>query len=152
MPLVRPPHANERDALLALWERAVRATHHFLAEKDIAFYRPMVREFLASPMELWIAAKSGANTPLGFMGLDVASGTTLQWKVEALFVDPAHSRQGIGTLLLRHARLLKGRLRLDVNEQNEGARLFYSRLGFLEAGRSPCDGAGKPFPLIHMAG
>ncbi len=152
MPLVRPPHTGERDVLLALWERAVRATHHFLAEKDIAFYRPMVRKFLRSPMELWIAADGAANAPLGFMGLDMASAATLEWKIEALFVDPAWNRQGVGTLLIRHARLLKGRLDLDVNEQNAGAYAFYSRLGFIETGRSPCDGAGKPFPLIHMKG
>lgn len=152
MPLIRPPHAAERGDLLALWERSVRATHHFLAEKDIAFYRPMVREFLASPLEIWVAAADTVNTPLGFMGLDIASASTLGWKLEALFVDPARSRRGVGSLLIRHARLLKGRLDLDVNEQNPGARAFYTRLGFIETGRSPLDGAGKPFPLIHMKG
>lgn len=152
MSLIRPPHAAERDLLLALWERSVRATHHFLGERDIAFYRPMVRLFLHSSLELWVAAAEGADTPLGFMGLDTSSASTLEWKVEALFVDPAHSRRGVGTLLTRHARLLKGRLTLDVNEQNTGARAFYSRLGFIEAGRSPRDGAGKPFPLLHLKG
>lgn len=150
MPVIRPPHPEESGLLHALWERSVRATHHFLSEEDIAFYSPMVREFLAPPLELWVAAHDTTGVPLGFMGLDAdASGT---WKLEALFIDPAAARTGLGSLLVLHARCLKGVLALDVNEQNPGALAFYRRMGFVETGRSPLDGAGKPFPLIHMRG
>ena len=39
---------------------------------------------------------------------------------------------------------------LDVNEQNPLAAGFYERAGFVVVGRSPVDGAGRPFPLLHM--
>ena len=151
MPIVRPARICEREALLDLWERSVRATHHFLAEEDILFYRPLVREVLASDMEFWVARDAVAEMPLGFMGL--APGEFGEaWRLEALFVDSGSFRKGIGSTLVTQARLLKGRLSLDVNEQNPDARGFYRSLGFAETGRSPLDGAGKPFPLIHMFG
>ncbi|MCC8193470.1 MAG: GNAT family N-acetyltransferase [Deltaproteobacteria bacterium] len=151
MPVIRPPHKHETAALHALWERSVRATHRFLAEADILLYRPMVRDLLASSMEFWVACDDAGAVPLGFSGLDYVSreGT---WKLEALFIDPDASRQGLGSLLVTHARMLKGPLSLDVNEQNPGARAFYRKRGFTETGRSPVDGAGRPFPLIHMRG
>jgi putative acetyltransferase len=42
-------------------------------------------------------------------------------------------------------------LRVDVNEGNPGALAFYRRLGFTQTGRSPLDGAGRPYPLLHLA-
>jgi putative acetyltransferase len=37
-----------------------------------------------------------------------------------------------------------------VNEQNPAAVGFYEALGFTVRGRSPVDGEGRPFPLLHM--
>lgn len=145
MPVIRKPKTSDREGLLAVWLRSVRATHDFLTEEDIAFFHPMVRELLASEFELWAVYDDDA--PVGFMALDAGENPV---KLEALFIDPAHSRQGLGTLLVRHAAALKGALALDVNEQNPGALAFYRRMGFVVTGRSPVDGAGKPFPLIHM--
>lgn len=149
--VIRPLHTAEQKTLHALWERSVRATHGFLAEEDIVFYSPLVREALASGMEFWVAADGETNEPLGFAGLD-RNSLGNAWKLEALFVDPVASRKGVGSLLIRHARLLKGALTLDVNEQNPGALAFYRRVGCIETGRSPLDGSGRPFPLIHMCG
>ncbi len=150
MPVIRPPHSDERGILLTIWERSVHATHGFLSAGDVDFYRPMVKELLGSPMEFWTACHEGSNTPLGFMGLDRDGDDAFPWKLEALFIDPDQSRRGAGSLLVRHAGILKGKLHLDVNEQNPGALAFYRRLGFVRTGRSPLDGAGRPFPLIHM--
>lgn len=71
-------------------------------------------------------------------------------KVEALFIVPSHHGRGGGRRLLAHARALKGPLRLDVNEHNPAALGFYQALGFAGVGRSPLDGEGRPFPLLHM--
>ena len=39
------------DELTDVWEQAVRSSHHFLAEEDIAFFRPLVRnEYLGAVM------------------------------------------------------------------------------------------------------
>lgn len=141
---VRRPKAAERPALLGLWERSVRATHTFLIEADITFYRPLTAEFLASDtLELWVITDQ-TDTPIGFMGLDANA-------IEALFLEPAHRGRGCGRRLVDHAQALGGgALTVDVNEQNAAARGFYERLGFTVVSRSPVDPTGRPYPLLHM--
>jgi len=46
---IRPAQPTEHAALVMLWERSVRATHAFLTEADILFYRPLVAEFFRAP-------------------------------------------------------------------------------------------------------
>ncbi|GIO59294.1 GNAT family N-acetyltransferase [Paenibacillus cineris] len=134
---------EDHDYLVELWYRAVRETHAFLTETDIAFYRRIVDEQALKHVEVWVD-KDDSGVPLGFIGLDGSM-------VEMLFVDPDRHGQGIGTRLLRYAEQLKGsRLRVDVNEQNDGAYAFYQRYGFVRTGRSELDGSGRPFPLLHL--
>ncbi|WP_152398123.1 GNAT family N-acetyltransferase [Paenibacillus cellulositrophicus] len=134
---------EDHDYLVELWYRAVRETHAFLTETDIAFYRRIVDEQALKHVEVWVE-KDDSGVPLGFIGLDGSM-------VEMLFVDPDRHGQGIGTRLLRYAEQLKGsRLRVDVNEQNDGAYAFYQRYGFVRTGRSELDGSGRPFPLLHL--
>jgi putative acetyltransferase len=134
---------TELDALLGIWLRSVRATHTFLTESDIQELLPAVRDYLALPnAELW-TLYSDESEPIGFMGLS-------DDEVESLFIAPEHLRHGAGKLLLEHARKLKGRLRVDVNEQNPAAVKFYVANGFDVIGRSAVDSAGRPFPLLHL--
>jgi len=49
-----------------------------------------------------------------------------------------------------HAKRGRPRLRTTVNEQNRLAVGFYERMGFRVSGRSPDDGSGRPYPLLHM--
>ena len=141
---IRPAHAADVDALMDVWERSVRTTHDCLAESDITFLRPLVREALGSgALELWVLTDA-AERPIGFLGMDGD-------RIEALFLAPEHRGQGSGRRLVDHAQSLRGgALALDVNEQNDGARRFYERLGFEVVGRSELDGTGRPFPLLHM--
>jgi putative acetyltransferase len=141
---IRPARDTDHAALLDLWERSVRATHDFLTEADVAFFQPLVADGLrGDALELWVLADA-ADAPLGFMGL---AGD----QIEALFLAPEASGRGGGRRLVAHAQALRGgALTLDVNEQNPAARAFYERLGFVLVGRSPLDGTGRPFPLLHM--
>lgn len=145
MPMhVRLAEPQDRDALLALWERSVRATHHFLSEDDVVSLRPLVAEELAGSAVEWWVLRSDGEEPIGFLGY--SSDT-----IEALFVDPAYHRTGAGRFLVAHAqRLATGPLAVDVNEQNDAALRFYEAMGFTVVSRSPTDGAGRPFPLVHM--
>lgn len=129
--------------LLDLWHRSVRATHDFLSEDDIAQLLPQVRDRYLGAVDVWVYEDID-DRPLGFIGLVGA-------QVEMLFLDPRWRGQGIGTRLLDHARELRGALTVDVNEHNPQAHGFYRRYGFTDVGRSPLDGQGRPFPLIHMA-
>jgi len=71
--------------------------------------------------------------------------------IEGLFIDPDYVRRGGGSTLVALAQQLSGAaLRVDVNEANEDARRFYEVQGFVVAGRSPADAAGRPFPIVHM--
>jgi len=141
---VRPARVEDRGRLLELWERSVRATHHFLEDSDVVALRSLVAEELASDALDWWVLVSGAGTPIGFLGF--ANDT-----IEALFIDPDYQGQGGGKLLVAHAqRLGAGALTVDVNEQNEAALGFYEALGFSVVGRSPTDAGGRPLPTLHM--
>jgi putative acetyltransferase len=141
---IRPATAADIGALVALWERSVRETHDFLTESDIVNLRPRVGEALEDEgLDLWVLVKPD-EAPIGFLGL---AGDD----ISALFLDPAHLREGGGRLLVSHAQGLRGgALTVDVNEQNRAAREFYEALGFTMVARSPLDDEGRPFPLLHM--
>lgn len=143
MTQIRPAAPADSAALLALWLRSVRATHTFLSEADIEALIPAVRDGALVMLEVWVLADEN-DQPLGFMGLD-------DTKLEALFIDPAHTGHGGGSALIAHAVTLKGPLSVDVNEQNPDALGFYKAKGFEVTGRSETDSDGRPFPLIHLA-
>jgi putative acetyltransferase len=141
---VRPARVGDRERLLELWERSVRATHHFLEDSEIVALRPLVAEELASDEIDWWVLVSATGAPIGFLGF--ASDT-----IEALFIDPDYHGQGGGKFLVTHAQSLgAGALAVDVNEQNEAALRFYEALGFSVVGRSPTDEGGRPLPTLHM--
>lgn len=141
---IRPIKDDDRDALLGVWLRSVRATHAFLSEQDVQDILPVVRDIVLNgdALEVWVL-ECAPGEPAAFMGLDGAA-------LEALFVDPAHFRKGAGKRLLAHARALKGPLTVDVNEQNPQGLAFYLQNGFVQAGRSERDSAGRPFPILHL--
>lgn len=141
---IRAAHPADRDTLLDIWLRSVRATHTFLSEDDIQFFLPLVREALGSDqLEVWVLC-SDEDAAMGWLGM---SGS----RIEALFLAPEYRGMGGGRLLVQHAeRLGRGELTLDVNEQNPAARRFYEACGFVVEGRSEVDSTGRPFPLLHM--
>jgi putative acetyltransferase len=139
---IRTSASSDRDRLIDIWLRSVRATHGFLSEEDIQFFLPLVRDAGLTGLEVWVLATDD-GAPIGFMGLDGA-------KVEALFLSPEFHRCGGGRMLIQHAQQLKGPLWVDVNEQNLGACRFYEACGFVVVGRSEFDSMGLPFPLLHM--
>jgi putative acetyltransferase len=139
---IRRATPTDRDALLDIWLRSVRATHTFLTEEDIRSFLPLVRDVALSELEFWVL-DADAGVPMGFMGM---SGC----KMEALFLAPEFLRRGGGRRLVQHARELRGELTVDVNEQNPAACRFYEACGFVVEGRSELDSTGRPFPLLHM--
>lgn len=136
------PDAKTMRRLLAIWEKSVAATHHFLTREDIAALKPYVQESMARIGTLYVYY--GENDEIeGFMGLRAN-------KIEMLFVDAGRLRTGIGGRLVAYALEHLGACRVDVNEENEGALKFYKKMGFRVRSRSAQDEQGNDFPILHM--
>lgn len=141
--IIRQATNADHPHLLNIWLRSVRATHHFLQESDIEALLPQLRDSYLPAVELWVAVDA-EDCPLGFIGLN-------DNHVEMLFIEPDLRGKGIGRALLDHARSSRRLLSVDVNEQNPEAVGFYLHYGFVQTGRSPLDGEGRPFPLLHLS-
>ncbi|MEV3818343.1 acetyltransferase [Aeromonas salmonicida] len=132
---------RDHSTLISLWEASVRATHHFLPEEEIDALKPLILEHYFAAVDLVCARDETGIT--GFCGVQDGN-------IEMLFLAPEARGRGIGRLLVAHAISRQGVTRVDVNEQNVQALGFYQRMGFVVTGRSPLDGQGKPYPLLHM--
>ena len=141
--IIRQATNADHPQLLNIWLRSVRATHHFLQESDIEALLPQLRDIYLPAVELWVAVNT-EDCPLGFIGLN-------ENHVEMLFIEPDLRGQGIGRALLDHANSSRSKMSVDVNEQNPEAVGFYLHYGFVQTGRSPLDGEGRPFPLLHLS-
>lgn len=141
--IIRQATNADHPKLLNIWLRSVRATHHFLQESDIEALLPQLRDIYLPAVELWVAVDA-EDCPLGFIGLN-------ENHVEMLFIEPDLRGKGIGRALLDHARSSRSQMSVDVNEQNPEAVRFYLHYGFVQKGRSPLDGEGRPFPLLHLS-
>lgn len=127
--------------LTHLWERSVRASHHFLTEGDIANLKPYVKEALQVIGTL-LVARSGQEYA-AFCGIQ-------DGKIEMLFAAPEHFGKGIGRQLVGIAVKEHGATLVDVNEQNPKAAGFYRHMGFEEYRRDETDDQGNPFPILRM--
>jgi putative acetyltransferase len=134
---------TEYPKLLEIWEASVRATHDFLSEDDLQALKSLILKQYFDAVNL-TCAKTSAGEIAGFCGVHDGN-------IEMLFIAPEMRGQGIGALLAAHAINAQNATKVDVNEQNPQALGFYQRIGFVVTGRSPTDGQGKPYPLLHMA-
>ncbi|MFT4464961.1 MAG: acetyltransferase [Sodalis sp. (in: enterobacteria)] len=139
---IRAHTATDNPPLVALWERSVRTTHHFLSEMEIDALRTLVARHYLPALDVWVADEA-QHGPRGFIGLS-------DNHVEILFIEAAARGRGIGRRLLDYAVALRGDLTLDVNEHNPQALGFYQHYGFVQTGRSEVDAQGNSFPLLHM--
>ncbi len=132
-----------KNELVEVWEASVRSTHHFLTEKDIQFFKPLVRNKYIPVVELYII-RNKQNRIAAFMGLS-------DELIEMLFVHPEEQGKGYGKQLIGFAIYNRQIFNVDVNEQNEKATSFYLNKGFNIAGRDETDPSGKPFPILHLS-
>lgn len=128
--------------VVEVWEASVRATHHFLKEEDIAYFKPLILNEYLKAVELR-GVKNDQQQIIGFLG--VAEG-----KIEMLFIHPDARGKGVGKLLVDYAVHHMEVSKVDVNEQNEQAVGFYERIGFKVVSRSELDALGMPYPILHM--
>lgn len=137
-----PAQPSDYPPLLAIWEASVRASHSFLADSDIISLRTrIVRDYMPT-LSLFYGTQQGMK-PQGFIACH-------QQRIEMLFIEPAYQCIGLGRALITFAIDELGCRDVDVNEQNPKALAFYQHLGFVQTGRSPTDGEGQPYPLLHL--
>ncbi len=139
---INPVHKSEYREVVIIWEASVRATHHFLSEEDIQYFKPLILNTYLDAVELTCIRDTDKNI-IGFLGV---TGQNL----EMLFIHPGQRGKRIGKTLLMHAIDTLKVTKVDVNEQNEQAVGFYKHFGFETIGRSELDATGKPYPIVHM--
>lgn len=128
--------------MLNVWENSVRATHDFITEEDIEFFKPIIIG-QAFPAVTLRCVKNELGSILGFVGIHDS-------KIEMLFILNEARGKGVGRMLLQYAIEQLGATKVDVNEQNPLAVGFYEHMGFKVISRSPVDDMGQPFPILHM--
>ena len=133
---------EEFPQVVDLWEASVRATHDFLKEQDIVFFKPLILNEYLKAVELRCVRDKDHNI-LGFLGV-------ADRKIEMLFIHPDARGKGIGKLLVQYAINQLDVTKVDVNEQNTQAVGFYEHTGFRIISRSEVDGLGKPYPILSM--
>lgn len=140
----RLPQKKEYTALISLWKASVKATHTFLTEQDFAQLELALPGYFAQVDLLIWFDDAAPNVWIGFSG-------SHQHHLEMLFLKPCFFRKGYGTQILQWLLKEKNIQTVDVNKQNPQAFQFYLAQGFLVTAESPLDGAGKPFPILHLA-
>ncbi len=125
--------AQIAEDLILIWEYSVQKTHSFLTEQDIEKLRPLVKLAIKN-MQILIVAKKRCGDIMGFIAIE-------NKKVEMLFVKPNYLFFAIKNYDV---------MLVDVNEQNKKALAFYEYMGFSVFACSKTDGAGNPFPILHM--
>ena len=133
---------KEYPEVVELWEASVRATHFFLKEEDILYFKPLILNEYLKSVQLKCVRDDNKKI-LGFIG-------TAERKIEMLFIHPDVIGQGIGKMLLNYALENLNVHQVDVNEDNPQAVGFYKHLGFQVVNRSELDSLGKPYPILFM--
>lgn len=128
--------------IVDVWEASVRATHHFLKEEDIQYFKPLILNDFLKAVNLFCTRGERGHIS-GFLG-------TAEDKIEMLFIDPLSRGKGIGKQLLQYAINQLGAKKVDVNEDNHQAVGFYKHMGFQVVSRSDVDSMGKPYPILSM--
>ena len=139
---VQERNTNLLDALLTVWENSVRATHHFLTDKEINRIKEYVPHALKGVKRLIIVERE-AGEPIAFMGIE-------NNRLEMLFLSPSERGKGLGKQLIQYGIQNYGVQEVTVNEQNPQAVGFYEHLGFETYKRSEYDEEGNPYPLLYM--
>ena len=117
--------------LLDIWESSVRATHHFLTDKEICKLDSN-------------AAENECGKTIAFMGVE-------NDRLEMLFLLPDERGHGIGRQLLEYGIKEYGIQEVTVNEQNPQAAGFYRHMRFETYKRTDLDEEGNPYALLYMS-
>ena len=78
---------TEYKEVVTVWEASVRATHDFLKEEDIAYFKPLILNQYLDAVTLR-CIKNTDNKIIGFSGV-------AEQNLEMLFIHPAYRGKGV---------------------------------------------------------
>ncbi|MES2655436.1 MAG: GNAT family N-acetyltransferase [Bacteroidota bacterium] len=130
-----------REQLIAVWEKSVSATHHFVTPEEVARLKELVKQIDFNSFSVYcLVAESKV---LGFLGVE-------DQVIESLFLDPDYIGQKLGAKLMNFAINELKADKVNVNEQNLDAIKFYSKFGFVTYERTEKDDYGNDYPILKM--
>ncbi|MEB2281152.1 GNAT family N-acetyltransferase [Lysinibacillus xylanilyticus] len=136
----RQATTNDYETIINLWDRSVTKTHDFLSLKDKEDIKQEIPMYFPHlDVRLWYVE----NELIGF------SGTNNQ-HLEMLFLEPAEIGKGYGKQLIQQLIRDFNIRSVDVNKDNENAKMFYLKNGFTIVSEDPTDSSGRPYPILHL--
>lgn len=136
------PYKEElREQLVSVWEKSVRATHHFVSPEEVARLKELVKQIDFNAFSVYCLVSE--NKVLGFLGVE-------DHVIESLFLDPDHIGQKLGARMMNFAINELKADKVNVNEQNSDAIKFYSKFGFVTYERTEKDDYGNDYPILKM--
>jgi putative acetyltransferase len=134
---LRPFQEVDFDDLVIAWRAASVVAHSFLSPDFLNAEVESIREVYLPAAETWVAIDNKNNDKVvGFLAL-------MGNEIGAIFVHPNHWKQGIGRALMDKAVELRTTLTLEVFEENDIGRAFYTKYGFVATGRGLHQETGK---------
>ncbi|MFT6659733.1 GNAT family N-acetyltransferase [Maritalea sp.] len=138
---IREYCADDTDALIEIWRSANALAHPFLEDIFVEQVGSDMRSIYLPNAETWVLEVDGL--PVGFIAL-------LGSEIGGLFLDPRLHGQGFGKALTDHAAKLKGKLSVEVFENNIIGRRFYDRYGFVEVSRHLHEASGQNVLILEV--
>ena len=136
------PYKEEyREQMISVWEKSVRATHHFVTSEEVDRLKGLVKQIDFNSYSVYCLISE--NKVLGFLGVE-------DYVIETLLLDPDHIGLKLGTKLMDFALNELKADKVNVNEQNLDAIKFYSKFGFVTYERTEKDEYGNDYPVLKM--
>lgn len=130
-----------KNGVLSVWEKSVKATHHFLMDSDFKEYKKILHNFDFKDLGVFCLQEN--EKIVGFIVIHSE-------KIEMLFLNPEYIGKGLGKQLIDFAFSNFDINYVYVNEQNPKATEFYKKIGFETFDRTEKDDMGKPYPILKM--
>lgn len=138
---IKPYEEKYREQMISVWEKSVKATHHFVTSEEVYRLKELVKEIDFNSFSVYCLTSE--NKVLGFLGVE-------NNVIESLFLDPDYTGQKFGTKLMRFALDNLKADKVNVNEQNLDAIKFYSKFGFVTYEKTEKDSYGNDYPILKM--
>lgn len=136
----RQATSNDYEDILKLWEKSVFATHDFVKFEDWQEIKKEIPSYLPHlDVRIWYID----DLMIGFSSIN-------NHQLEMLFLNPDEIGKGYGAkILITLINDFKVET-VDVNKDNEQAKRFYLKHGFMVVSEDETDSAGRPYPILHL--